>query len=181
MIMRWINAYVMKVILYSIICVPCHGVEMGHVQRVLERDVIHVRRIAESATKNPPVEMASVLLPLERIVPHALGIAERVLPHPLLSIVGTTSVITAKTVIRVVRIVPSVLHPLRYVEMDPVLLERTVGRALEIVVRVHLQTPIAATEHATPGKIVTLVQQTVGRVHTTQVVAMEHAMPTKAV
>ncbi len=173
--------YVTRGTLYSIICVLCHGVEMAHVQSSRERHASRVRRIAESATKNPPVEMASVLLPLERIVPRALGIVERALLPLLLSIVGTTSVITAKTVIHVVQIVPSVLKLLTYVEMDPVLLERIVGRALEIAERVHPQTPFAGTEHAMRGKTVTHVQQIVGRVRTTQVAEMEHAMPTKAV
>jgi hypothetical protein len=136
--------YVTRGTLYSIICVLCHGVEMGHVQRVLERHVSRVPRIAESATKNPPVETATVLLPLERIVPRALGTVGSVLNHPLLSIVGTTSVITERIVIRAVRIAPSALRPLKYVEMDPVLLERTVGHALGIAGRVHPQTPFAA-------------------------------------
>ena len=123
--------YVTRVILCSIICVLCPGAEMVHVQRVLERSAIRVLRTVGSA-----------------------------LNHPLQSTVGTTSVTMERTVIRAGRTARNALPHLKSVATEPVVLGRTVERALGIAGLVHPQTPIVGICIVTHGKIVTRARRT---------------------
>ena len=102
--------------------------------------MIHVLETVENVIKNPRVEMENVMD--LRIVPRALEIVENVLNHPLQSTAGTTSVTMERTVIRAEQTARNALRPLKCVATEPVVLERTVERALGIAGRARPQTPI---------------------------------------